>query len=330
MTQPAAQSPAAARFATLDAMRGVAALCVLLFHANIALLPMRGGYLAVDLFFGLSGFVLARVYLPRLRAGMTWGDFVRRRVTRLYPMSAVGAALGIILFGGNPNTLLLIPDIMSPLDLYPTNPALWSLLFELLVSLAWAAVAVRVGRRSLAVALVISGAVLFGGIAVLGSATLIGPFWFSAPIGLVRTIFSFVFGLVLAKGSPEKPRSTALAWLPLAALPLLLVSVPQASASWEIASMALLLPGLSWLGARWQLPAPRLATRLGDLSYPLYCIHVPVLAAVGGATAATLAATVALVVAALMLDRWVDRPARAAIGRRLLRGTPYTRIGIST
>lgn len=330
MTGAGLPAPAAARFVTLDAMRGVAALCVVLFHADLAALPMRGGYLAVDLFFGLSGFVLARTYGPRLQAGMTWRDFARRRAVRLYPMCAVGGAAGVILFGGNPNMLLLIPDVMSPLDLYPTNPALWSLLFELLVSLAWAAVAVRIGRRSLAAILLVSGAVLFGGIVMAGPAITIGPFWYNAPLGLVRTVFSFGLGLAIARISPSQPRTTALAWLPLAALPLLLVYAPEARAWWEIACIALALPALLWLGARWQLPTESLARRLGDLSYPLYCIHVPVLAFFGGGTAATLATIAALIIAALLLDRWVDRPARAALGRRLLPPAPYTRIGIST
>lgn len=323
-------APASDRFVTLDALRGVAALSVLAFHAHLPFASLPSGYLAVDLFFSLSGFVLARSYAARLRQGMTWGEFARRRVARLWPMGALGALLGIVLFHGNPNMLLLIPDVMSPLDLYPTNPVLWSLLFELIVNLAWAAVAVRLGPRSLAAVLAVSGAVLFAGILDLRSAIMIGPFWFSAAYGLVRTVFSFTVGLAMARIGSAEPRRSHLAWLPLVALPALLAFAPEPRAWWDMACIAIALPILLWLGIRWQLPARRLATGLGDLSYPLYCIHVPVLVFIAGREGTSLPASLALVPIALVLERWCDRPARAALARRLLRGARYTRIGIST
>lgn len=59
------------RFATLDGMRGIAALIVVMFHFDgIFPISAKGGYLAVDLFFMLSGFVLAAVYVPRFQRGM--------------------------------------------------------------------------------------------------------------------------------------------------------------------------------------------------------------------------------------------------------------------
>ena len=60
-------------FLTLDAMRGVAAITVVLFHgARLAgVQTMPHGYLAVDMFFALSGFVISRAYDRRLAADWT-------------------------------------------------------------------------------------------------------------------------------------------------------------------------------------------------------------------------------------------------------------------
>jgi peptidoglycan/LPS O-acetylase OafA/YrhL len=83
------------RFATLDYLRGVAALAIVLLHfrygLGVKLLPY--GYLAVDFFFVLSGFVLAHAYEERLLAGMTPADFMRARLIRLYPLYAIGTVI---------------------------------------------------------------------------------------------------------------------------------------------------------------------------------------------------------------------------------------------
>ena len=63
------------RYVTLDGMRGIAALAVALFHFNIAQAPH--GYIAVDFFFALSGFVLCRAYRPRWQAGLGIGAFMQ-------------------------------------------------------------------------------------------------------------------------------------------------------------------------------------------------------------------------------------------------------------
>jgi len=85
-------------FLTLDGLRGVAALAVLLFHRRWY---VPGGhffdhaYLAVDYTFGLSGFVIAHVYEQRLRHGSnSLLDFVFIRAIRLYPLLLLSGAFG--------------------------------------------------------------------------------------------------------------------------------------------------------------------------------------------------------------------------------------------
>ena len=85
------------RFHTLDAMRGVAAVVVMLFHFRQMLIPgheklirTASDYFAADLFFLLSGFVIACAYDRRLSRGMRFGEFVKGRLICLLPMHAVG------------------------------------------------------------------------------------------------------------------------------------------------------------------------------------------------------------------------------------------------
>ena len=83
-------------FHVLDALRGVAAIAVVTRHLPDQTLArlLPSSYLAVDLFFALSGFVLAHAYLGHLKAGMTFGQFAVRRIIRLYPLYLLGWLIG--------------------------------------------------------------------------------------------------------------------------------------------------------------------------------------------------------------------------------------------
>jgi peptidoglycan/LPS O-acetylase OafA/YrhL len=73
-------------------MRGIAALMVLLYHETTILCRM--GYAAVDLFFVLSGFVLAYRYDGELENRDQRWNSAKRRLIRLYPLYFVGLVLG--------------------------------------------------------------------------------------------------------------------------------------------------------------------------------------------------------------------------------------------
>jgi hypothetical protein len=95
------------RFGTLDGLRGVAMMVVVLFHAGIifgAWVP-GFGYLAVDLFFALSGFVLSHAYDNRFVAGMRVAEFLYLRVVRLYPLYFLGLVLGLCVDRINRSTM---------------------------------------------------------------------------------------------------------------------------------------------------------------------------------------------------------------------------------
>ena len=91
------------RYEILDGLRGVAAIMVILFHCFETYIPRFGtqiinhGYLAVDFFFVLSGFVIGYAYDDRWDKMTTWG-FFKRRLTRLHPMVILGTVVGASLF----------------------------------------------------------------------------------------------------------------------------------------------------------------------------------------------------------------------------------------
>jgi peptidoglycan/LPS O-acetylase OafA/YrhL len=308
-----------ARFHSLDALRGIAAIAVMLFHAGReAPLFMARGYLAADLFFILSGFVLAHSYEARLRSGMSLGAFVRARLTRIYPLYWLGALTGCLLFAGSPLMILMIPTEPGPGLLFRANAPLWSLLFELIANLAWAIMAVRCSLRGLIGLTLLLGALLVPAVVSHGNAD-IGAFWPGALPGLVRTFFSFALGVILFRlfvRSGSVRRATPLGWLLLPALAVLLAPLVAWQAVADLVTLGLVLPLIVWLGARWEVGTRWLAERLGGLSFPLYCLHAPFIA-MGHASPELMAAICAAMIAlSLLLDRYYDRPIQAWLKAR--------------
>jgi peptidoglycan/LPS O-acetylase OafA/YrhL len=152
----------------LDGLRGVAALIVVTFHLAEPLSTGRldnlvnHGYLAVDFFFLLSGFVIGYAYDDRWHK-MTVGDFFKRRIERLQPMVILGTTLGAIGFYFTDSTLwplihtipvwkmlvvmiigytiLPVPlslDIRGWEEMHPLNSVGWSLLFEYMANFLYA------------------------------------------------------------------------------------------------------------------------------------------------------------------------------------------------
>ena len=85
-------------FGTLNGVRGLAAVAVALYHMHslFKVQFVQSGYLAVDLFFVLSGVVIAHAYGARLSSGMTPLRFLRARFIRLAPLYLLGTAIGLV------------------------------------------------------------------------------------------------------------------------------------------------------------------------------------------------------------------------------------------
>ena len=96
--------PSKSRYEILDGLRGVAALIVLAYHhfdlynmGNPVHAIINHGYLAVDFFFILSGFVIGYAYDDRWNK-MSLKDFFKRRLVRLHPMIVFATLVGMVFF----------------------------------------------------------------------------------------------------------------------------------------------------------------------------------------------------------------------------------------
>jgi peptidoglycan/LPS O-acetylase OafA/YrhL len=282
-------------FHTLDGLRGVAALFVAMRHTSFFHhVGIHGGYLAVDLFFVLSGFVIAHAYERRLAAGLSVGRFLAMRYLRLWPVYALGAVLGLIaaalqaLPGKDnltlaqvahiaPFALAMLPGPHVKPMLYPVNSVAWSLALELLVNVAYALVW-RPMRRpyGLAAALAVSAIALIGATCWFGKLD-VGFTWNDAWGGIPRVLFSFTAGLAVYRlhqhwtWRPGPP-----AWVPLLVLaPLLWVKLDPVI--YPLVCVLALFPAivLAAVEARPGARAVRVFTWLGLASYPLYALHKP-------------------------------------------------------
>lgn len=309
------------RNVTLDGLRGIAAICVLLYHLGSLLdLPvMPGGYLAVDFFFCLSGYVLAKAYGDRLGVlDLTW-----RRVARLYPVFLFGLALGLAkvaaqtllgveqVFQSGADfaralvlNALMLPDLMGPI--YPFNGPAWTLFLEMVLSIAFAALLCRmraIGLVTLA---------LLGAVGMIWAVTAYG--WLNVgwdaetlPFGLARAVYGFCAGMLIARWVRDE-RVHRVPWAVL--LLILGMLVP------DLLFALVLSPLIVALGARTDLDErlKPLFAWAGNVSYPLYAVHWPIAVAVVFAgfplpVALVLGVAVPVIAADLAL-RFYDRPVR--------------------
>jgi peptidoglycan/LPS O-acetylase OafA/YrhL len=258
-----------------------------------------------------------------LRDGLSLRGFLLARWQRVYPLCWLGALAGCLFVNGNPLMLLLIPTPSPEGLLFSANAPLWSLLFELAINAAWAILAVQWRMRTLLVTLAGLGALFSAGILIWGSADL-GAHWQTVLPGLARTAFSFTFGVILFRVHAIHPsrKITPLSWLVPVALVALLVPEFANRAVADILTAGIVLPLLVWLGARWEFPLPRLAERLGGLSFALYCLHAPFVAMGHSSTALMASLCLALIAVALLLDRYFDRPIQAWLRLRAQSACP--------
>lgn len=335
------------RYGTLDALRGVAALTILMLHLGeiLHLPPMRHGYLAVDFFFCLSGFILATTYEPKLRTNLAAGEFIGLRLIRLYPVFLVGVLLGapVIaaqIFAHNPHAMAPADAVIgfaanaamlpAPVSgaLFPFDKPAWSLFFELAVNVLFGLVLFRLSFAKLTVVAALCGALFFAAIWSQGHASA-GFDWSGFVTGALRTVFSFAVGILIARVHPKIGRRRSI--ISIAILPMLMgVLFFDNNQAWDglydILAVSVALPGITLLGASFDLPAGARLTGviLGDLSYPLYAIHYPIVQGAGFLLARRLdlpPAYVALAIAAGVISfawalaRFYDGPARAWLGR---------------
>ena len=320
----------------LDGLRGVAALTVVCFHLFEAYATshldqrINHGYLAVDFFFILSGFVVGYAYDDR------WTKFLTSRLVRLQPMVVIGALIGAVMFytqgcpvwdvSAVPVAMLLVATLMNAFmipatpgaeirgvgEMYPLNGPAWSLFFL-------AAFSVWGPLGDICVGFSLTGENIVG--------------------GSLRLLFAFPAGLLLSRVfRPVRVRGAF--WIGTLAV-VALASVPRIGGSehlwmngvYDALCAVVLFPLIVWIGASGKTTdrvTSRICKFLGDISYPLYMVHYPFIylyyawvknenltfgQSLPGA-AALVAGSVAL---AWLCLRFYDEPVRRFLSKRLLR-----------
>lgn len=290
-------------FEILDGLRGLAALVVVIFHFMEIIFPdlknnfISHGYLAVDFFFCLSGFVIAYAYDSRI-AAMGLKRFIKVRLIRLQPLVIIGSVLGLLTFIFDPFTNLyavygfketallfissvfMIPyPVMSErfFNLFSFNAPSWSLFWEYFANIVYATILFKATRKVLT-ALVIVGALFLLYIA-WHYGNLLGGWGRSTFFhGFVRISFSFSIGMLIYRSNWVIKNKLSL--LVLSALLLLAFLIPHfESYNWIIEPILVVfyLPFIMSLGAGASLTEKhyKINKFSGDISYPLYMIHYP-------------------------------------------------------
>ena len=310
----------------LDGLRGVAALLVVFYHifeglsfaaGGTVITVINHGYLAVDFFFILSGFVISYAYDNRWGKSLTTRNFFKRRLIRLHPMIVMGAVIGLIAFliqGGVKwdgthvsvtmailaliCTFFFIPaipgscyEIRGNGEMFPLNGPFWSLFFEYIGNILYALFIRRLSDRQLSILVVCLGIGLawFALFDVVGYG-MIGVGWTLDSLnffgGLTRMLFPFTLGMLLSRKFHSFKISGAF-WICTIIL-IILFCIPYIEGKspicmnglFEIACIALIFPVLIRIGAAGKT-TDKLSTSickfLGDISYPLYAIHYPVM-----------------------------------------------------
>jgi peptidoglycan/LPS O-acetylase OafA/YrhL len=291
-------------FITLDALRGVAAIPVIYTHTvrvfGWVLFPH--GFLAVDFFFLLSGFVMTYVYQEKLDAGWPTRSFFTGRLLRLYPLYFMGLILGAAFlflqahFGKKGFSSGVIGELLVlglfflpvppgfnfgsvPTDLYPLNTPAWSLFYELAANFLHALFLRRRSLRFLTVVSVLfAGLLLFNALRHQGLRFGVGNSQYL--LGFSRLLFAYPAGVAMYRVWKSGRWRLKLHPVLIAVILLALVeiSVPASFNGWyEWLVVTAAFPLLLLAGANTQ-PPPRLvrvSQWLGAVSYPVYILHVP-------------------------------------------------------
>lgn len=302
----------------LDGLRGVAAIVVVIFHlfeaftnGNNLIQIINHGYMAVDFFFLLSGFVIGYAYDDRWK-NMSLKNFFKRRLIRLHPMIIIGMLIGALTFYSQDCgffngiaqvpvwrmlmimligfTLLPVPpsmDIRGWSEMHPLNGPAWTLFFEYIANILYALFIRKFSNKLLALFVFITGGILLHLALTSPNGDVIGGWSLDSQqmrIGFTRLLYPFFAGLLLSRIlKPIKVRS---AFFICSLILVIILIVPRLGGSehlwinglYDAVCIILLFPLIVYLGANGEVKGKYskiICKFLGDISYPLYIIHYP-------------------------------------------------------
>lgn len=302
----------------LDGLRGIAAITVVAFHlleffsdGDHNKQIINHGYLAVDFFFALSGFVIGYAYDDRW-SRMSTSEFIKRRLIRLHPMIIVGMLIGAALFyfqvspelfpkvGETPvwKMLLvmfigftLVPvgkglDIRGWDEMYPLNGPAWSLFYEYIANICYALFLRKLSNKILTVLVVVAAVASIQFATTNSTGDLIGGWSFNAQhlqIGSTRLAYPFLAGLLLSR--IFRPMQIKNALFLCSVLLIAVLSVPRIghdtlwqNGLYDSLMVILIFPLIVYIGANGDIKGKfsiKICQFIGDISYPIYIIHYP-------------------------------------------------------
>ena len=286
-------------YEALEGLRGVAAIVVLIFHycevvyyPNYEDIPLGHGYLSVDFFFCLSGFIIAFAYSERIKT-VGIKRFMINRLIRLHPMVIMGIILGVASYLINPYvkssgnylqmgiailcSLFLIPYTKLPFregELFPYNTPLWSLYLEYIINIVFACVLCRIKKKSILLIIGMLSAIWLLYCAQRSGWIINGWSVIHWDDGFARVVFSFIAGMLVYRLKWVINNKTGL-WILV--ILLFVLSFPHSENDWilECIFVIVCFPVIVSLGAGTSLKGTgrKVCLFLGKLSYPLYIIH---------------------------------------------------------
>ena len=343
------------RYDVLDGLRGVAAIGVLFYHFGIRLdapIIVRHGYLAVDFFFILSGFVIAHSYAYKFPL-LKLSTFIGIRAKRLLPLSILGVLIGSVylilrwrfhsappdniahILAASALNVSLVPNLWASSgtysDIFPGNGVLWSLSLEMAVNIIWAAGLVRAPNMSLIVIAAIGAIILSIFVQLHGNAD-IGWNWDTYIGGAGRALFGFFTGIMLWRFRSKALRSSTIAWV-LAAVLIVIFCIPVTNWRYDVAAILVAFPLIVYFAAASVHQRENVVFRfLGEISYPLYAIHFPLLMMLSGVLKKVqpgappghwiYAMAIPLVIISWLVGKYYDAPVRRWLSRT--NGFPHT------
>lgn len=350
------------RLENIQALRGAAALMVLLAHVKEAEIDYGGagtilphflymGVVGVDLFFLISGFVMTHVALSGARGKDAARRFIYNRAARIYPVYWAATLILMILYAGKhllfaeatpfPNPVETF--LLSPSDFYPLVPVGWTLVHEMYFYVVFA-LFVFWGAARLP-------QFLTGWITIIVAALAFGLFSANAWTKIVFNplTFEFVVGAIIAlaikNGVTRLAIPALVAGIALFAIQALFFAdklYPNLMGQFALRAaiftppFAFILYGAAAIEKNGAL-APSWLRKTGDASYSLYLIHVPVFLVVGKLISISVpdtridnilliaAFTVAAIAAGFGLHHFVERPlldASKQFGDRIFAARP--------
>jgi peptidoglycan/LPS O-acetylase OafA/YrhL len=337
--------PDNSRLLMLDLMRGIAAIAVLIYHdggfLGVGLLP--NAYLAVDLFFLLSGFVIAHNYDRKIAAGMSLIEFMVQRIIRLYPCMVLALAVGVVVFAlrmvrhqgyfdgwslltATGLNALFLPAVNRPYGLegyFPFVSTAWSLTLEVFANIVFWLLFPLLNRLRLNLLILASGAAMVAGVFIIGTIDVgmrMTDFWWGVP----RVMLTFFLGVALRRHYFERVsldlggRGGLLVFLSLMLVfnaselfGKALMPVTDLLAAVVVFPLLLLVVVRATPGAG----TAAICKWTGDASYPVYLLQTPLMGVVAavpqlfGMMAADFVPWIGLahVGATILIGLWVDR-----------------------